>query len=1684
LVVVILALLAALGMAAIMAPSASAKSVVGWLGNETGGSGNVPGGFDDPTGLAVNDPTIPDTGADPYGNPSDGYLYVVDEDNHEVQVFDADHEFVFVFGGAVNQTSGGNVCPRPGFPDDVCVDGDQVSTGRAALDDPQQIGIDQSDGSLYVLDQDNVRVQKYTSAGEFVYMVGNGVNQTSPTDKICPRPGFPADVCKIGVNGTQGADFGTTFSGDLTVVPPGPPNAGHLVVADRGNERVTEFKPNGEFARAFGWDVIAAGKPGNEPNNEVQEVTVTATSGTFTLSFSGQTTAPIAFDAAPAQVETALEDLAAITDVAVNGGPGDAFGTNPYEVTFEGNLADTNVLPLSVNPGQLRTDFGITLDCVSGTDGNPDDIINREYQWLRNSAPIPGATAAEYTTTAADAGKAIQCQVYGQELTFTSPDTPAIAISSPPIVVNPSPTPDIPFPPAVIPAPPTNPDIEVGQNGGQTVGPCSTAGWSNSPTSFAIQWYLNGRPIPGETGPTHITTSTEIATGGNYQCVVTATNAGGSASQESVHEWWSELPSDVFAEVPNTLAKVATLDEGSNFEVCEVSADCKGGAIGKTIGQFEINQPQVVGADSTGAIYAVEPNLNMRIQKFTPQAGPPALSPAPWGPPSAGTNNRPIDLEIGPDDEVFVAWETPAGATQKCPDGQPSVAESRIQRRSSDGNTLIDTYLGCARIFISNGGSGLAFNSEAGDFYASSTSFAGQNAHRVFILNDILDPGLSVDPPVPNATGVSVTGKVNPTTTGDYPNPTETYYRVEYKLSSESNWKQFGPAKRIGAGTDDVETLDTLVDLLSNSSYDLRLVAYKDFGAAETVGTGQTFTTLGAPPGINAFSSSGLSATGADLNAAIDPRGDETTYYFEWGPTASYGNVTPELPVGDGQGNVKVTQHIDGLAGITYHFRVIATNSHGTSVSPDQSFNFYPQVCPNELVRQQTGAQFLPDCRAYEIASSADAGGLIIFPTGGVSSGEATNPSRLTYSGTFGGIPGAGPTINTIGDLYVATRTSVGWQTKYVGLPSTESAYNGPRPGAGGDESLSVEPGFAQRDVLTNPSMSRFVNWNLGNVFVSPNPFWSNAPFVWDAEGNQVDRWPTNLASVTSGEDFVGELRASADLSHFVFSSDIPFLSGGVPGDVYDNNVEAGTVEIVSRTESGAPFTGAPVEVSDDGSHILMTDQPVPHCPGASCPPIPPGAFYMRLGGNTYDVTEGEDAKFAGMTDDGSKVYFTSDVQITTDDTDTSTDLFLWEDSSPNVVTRISAGGEGTGNTDSCTPFDTWIEKCGAIPVSEWGHSCSQNADVCDTYPRFFAEYSWAQGGRGGNGIDDNFVAAESGDIYFMSPERLDGPGDGAPDYENLYLYRDGDVRFVARLNTERDCIQVTGSNVTCSEYAIARMQVSPDGRYAAFITKTKLTAFDSAGHAMMYLYDAVTDDLRCVSCPPSGDPPTTRVQGSINGRYLTDDGRVFFSTEDGLVPRDTNEAIDVYEYVEGRPQLITQGTGAKNDSFGFIGTQAIEGLVSVSNDGTDVFFSTFDVLTPYDLNGGNLKIYDARTNGGFPFTEPRPGCEAADECHGPTSSPPASPADGTGADLGDTGNLRSESPRSRKRCTKFSKSSRILARKAEALELRAQTSVGGGAEELMRRARALAAKARKNGKKAKQCRVGKRSPGKRGAGR
>lgn len=110
--------------------------------------------------------------------------------------------------------------------------------------------------------------------------------------------------------------------------------------------------------------------------NEVQSVTVSATAGQFTLTYEGQETADIAYNATAGTVQTALLALSNLDtgDVVVSGGPGDATGSTPYVLTFGGDLASTNVAQVTGDDGTTPLSGGTGITTATTTSGNPGAV--------------------------------------------------------------------------------------------------------------------------------------------------------------------------------------------------------------------------------------------------------------------------------------------------------------------------------------------------------------------------------------------------------------------------------------------------------------------------------------------------------------------------------------------------------------------------------------------------------------------------------------------------------------------------------------------------------------------------------------------------------------------------------------------------------------------------------------------------------------------------------------------------------------------------------------------------------------------------------------------------------------------------------------------------------------------------------------------------------------------------------------------------------------------------------------------------------------------------------------------------------------------------------------------------------------------------------------------------------------
>lgn len=102
-----------------------------------------------------------------------------------------------------------------------------------------------------------------------------------------------------------------------------------------------------------------------------------------------------------------------------------------------------------------------------------------------------------------------------------------------------------------------------------------------------------------------------------------------------------------------------------------------------------------------------------------------------------------------------------------------------------------------------------------------------------------------------------------------------------------------------------------------------------------------------APPLATTAAATGVTFGGARLNGTVDPSARETTAVFEYGTTTAYGSTLELGIAGSGIGPVPLSAVLTGLRqGVTYHYRLVATNAEGTTAGPDQTFTTLDKVKP------------------------------------------------------------------------------------------------------------------------------------------------------------------------------------------------------------------------------------------------------------------------------------------------------------------------------------------------------------------------------------------------------------------------------------------------------------------------------------------------------------------------------------------------------------------------------------------------------------------------------------------------------------------------------------------------------------------------------------------------------------------
>jgi Tol biopolymer transport system component len=327
-------------------------------------------------------------------------------------------------------------------------------------------------------------------------------------------------------------------------------------------------------------------------------------------------------------------------------------------------------------------------------------------------------------------------------------------------------------------------------------------------------------------------------------------------------------------------------------------------------------------------------------------------------------------------------------------------------------------------------------------------------------------------------------------------------------------------------------------------------------------------------------------------------------------------------------------------------------------------------------------------------------------------------------------------------------------------------------------------------------------------------------------------------------------------------------------------------------------------------------------------------------------------ATYKGASADGEVVFFETEEQLVPGDTDSKRDVYgrSFDEGVGDFVTReISLGP--AGGTDAYPATYEGASDDGTRVFFSTDESLAE-ADTdhrADVYMRDLPTGTTTLVTRGeagcppgcGNGAFDATFARTSADgerVFFVTDERL-----VAADSDTSY-----DVH-VRDLETETTSLVSAGGS---GPFDASLRGISPEGDWAYFTTAESLLPADGDEAVDVYARDVGAETTALVSrgeegCPACGDSGAVPIfQGN------SDDGaRVFFSTDEVLLPADEDTATDVYSRdLPGGPTRLLSG-GAP--------TALTASFAAATGDGTHVFFTTAESLVSEDEDGAN-DIYES----------------------------------------------------------------------------------------------------------------------------
>jgi hypothetical protein len=770
-----------------------------------------------------------------------------------------------------------------------------------------------------------------------------------------------------------------------------------------------------------------------------------------------------------------------------------------------------------------------------------------------------------------------------------------------------------------------------------------------------------------------------------------------------------------------------------------------------------------------------------------------------------------------------------------------------------------------------------------------------------------------------------------------------------------------------------------LTGLAENTTYKFRLLATNIEGTLE--GSEFSFETLG-PPVISEVRARDATQSGATIEAKIDPRGFDTSYYFEWGPTAGYSNSIPVSPeaIGSGTSPVGVSAVLGSLSvGTTYHYRLVAESGEGRiAETPDQTF-------------ETLNSCGLFEARCFEMVSPripfpAEQPGSFNF-SAELRFQAAEQPGALVYSAE------AGQEDATTGGriLYQGERGAgeAGWSSAQLSPPVTapdrqKGTSSAPSSFYGFSKDLSCAVLAATQPLTDDPGGEAIVEAGGGNLY-RRNPDGSYT-LITAVPPEELQRHAVNL---TGEFELIG---MSSDCSKVVFATTNHYPGTGGVGSERLYEWEAGTgirnVGVVPSEgggEEAVAATGGNSKagnqgnrlnaVSADGSRVFISATrltgAVPGEKGKA------GVFVREDGASSTDISASETAvpdegaQYQGATPDGWRVYFTANAGLTSEASEAgTTDLYEYD------------FGKDTGErlTDLSATAAPGGARVGAAVNSSYGALVGMARDGSHVY---FVARGQLLPGRGPTLIENEVDKTFS--VY-----DYDAASEGA---SFVGVIGEGDLK-----------------NVTVADQATRTSRVSSDGRYLLFQSSVNVTGYDSSGVSEAYLYDAEapagTPATICISCRTDGNPPISHTTSrntyqilfipGIDSRYepqalVVRDGRpeAFFLSQDKLAEGAIEGQENLYAWSHGQVLLLAPGAPLS----------LVTNFAGASEGGEDIYLYSAAALN-WENPEGRPQAWDARIGGGFAGPPPPPAapCDAGREgaCGTAAAPPPAVPSGGS----------------------------------------------------------------------------------------